>query len=108
MYGEENIVCKSFVLVSLILSSRSLEYGLEEYLIDSKDYQGITSFLEYSGPRIWSIVDNYLTTCFPKVLEKVDYTVCFDECLFKLNRVKSFKKSKFFTPYFCLFDLDMP
>ena len=91
MYGEENIVCKSFVLVSLILSSCSLEYGLEEYLIDSKDYQAITSFWEYSCPHNWPIVDNYFTICFPKVLEKVDYTVCCDECLFRLDTVKSLR-----------------
>ena len=83
IYSQENIVWESFIFVSLILSSCSLEYKLKEYLIDSKGYQGITSFWEYPCPRTWSIVDNCLTTCIPKVLEKVDYKACSGGCLFK-------------------------
>ena len=75
MYSQLNMVCRSCILVSLILSSFSLEYGLKEYLLDSKGYQGITRFWEYPCPITWSTANNNeLITCFPKIPEKASCT----------------------------------
>ena len=69
------MVHRSCILVSLILPSCSLEYGLKQYLRDSKGYQGINSFWMSRCPSIWSIFGNYLLTCFPKIPEEENCTV---------------------------------
>ena len=69
------MVCRSCIFVVLILSSCSLAYGLKEYLRDSKGDHGITSYWMSRCPSIWSIVDNYLITCFPKIPEKENCTI---------------------------------
>ena len=71
--------------MSLILPSHSVE-SEKEYLLDSKIYQEIPSFSGYPRPRIWSIASNCLTSCFSKLLEKVDFTACSGGFLFKKKR----------------------
>ena len=75
IYNQQDMVCRSCILVVLILSSGSLAYGLKEYLRDSKGDQGITSYWMSRCPSIWPIVHNYLITCFPKIPEKENCTV---------------------------------
>ena len=68
IYSQQYMVRRSYVLVSLILSSCSLEYGVKEYLIDSKGYSGISNFWNYLDCEgIWSFnsIDD-IATCFPK------------------------------------------
>ena len=62
------MVRRSYILVSLILLSCSLEYGVKEYLKDSKGYQGISNFWNNPKcPGIWSAsINNLFATCFPK------------------------------------------
>ena len=62
------MVWRSYILVSLILSSCSLEYGVKQYLIDSKDYGGISiewNYNEWQG--IWSYGSGHISTCFLKI-----------------------------------------
>ena len=62
---------RSYILFSLILSSCSLEYGVKQYLIDSKGYSGISIFWNYDGCRgVWSYAGDALGTCFPKLPEE--------------------------------------
>ena len=70
------MVCRSYILVSLVLSSCSLEYGVKKYLIDSKGYLGISQFWDNSWCHIiWSVSISGIYTCFPKKPEKVNCTV---------------------------------
>ena len=58
---------RSCILVSLILSSCSLEYGMIESLKDSNGHHGISSFLNNDRCRpTWSASRSGITTCFPK------------------------------------------
>ena len=58
------MVQRSYILVSLILSSCSLEYGVKQYLIDSKGYGGISSDWNYNEcPGIWSYGSGHISTC---------------------------------------------
>ena len=67
------MVCRSYILVSLVLSSCSLEYGVKKYLIDSKGYLGISQFWDNSWCHIiWSVSISGIYTCFPKKPEKVN------------------------------------
>ena len=62
------MVQRSYILVSLILSSCSLEYGVKQYLIDSEGYSGISTFWNYNNEcqGIWSYNSGKISTCFPK------------------------------------------
>ena len=71
IHSQRYMVQRSYILVSLILSSCSLEYGVKEYLIDSEGYGGISTFWDNSGcPIIWSVSINDISTCFPKKPEE--------------------------------------
>ena len=71
IYSQRYTVRKSYILVSLILSSCSLEYGVKEYLIDSKGYGEISAFWNITEcPKVWSISGNGINTCFPKIPEE--------------------------------------
>lgn len=76
IYTEQNMVRRSYMLASLILSSCSLEYGVKRFLVDSNGNQGITTFWSTQCPDIWSInVEQGITTCFPKLLKNINCTV---------------------------------
>ena len=67
---------RSCILVSLILSSCSLEYRVKKYLLDLKGYEGITSFLDdIHCLRTWSITNSGMTTCLSKDTEEENCTV---------------------------------
>ena len=62
------MVRRSYILVSLMLSSCSLEYGVKQYLIDSKGHRGISHLWNYSVCQgIWSYSNDVMRTCFPKL-----------------------------------------
>ena len=62
------MVWRSYILVSLILSSCSLEYGVKQYLIDSKGYGGISIEWNYNECQgIWSYGSGHISTCFLKI-----------------------------------------
>ena len=62
------MVWRSYILVSLILSSCSLEYGLKQYLIDSKGYGGISIEWNYNECQgIWSYGSDHISTCFLEI-----------------------------------------
>ena len=69
--SQRYTVRKSYILVSLILSSYSLEYRVKGYLIDSKGYGEICAFWNITeSPKVWSISGNGINTCFPKIPEE--------------------------------------
>ena len=69
--NQEDTFRRSCILVSLILSSCSLEYGMIESLKDSKGHHGISSFLNNNRCRqTWSALPSGIATCFPKVSGK--------------------------------------
>ena len=71
IYNQQDMVCRSCILVSLILSSCSLEYGGKKYLMNWKGYQGISSFWHINQcPSFWSVRTDGITACFPKKLEE--------------------------------------
>ena len=66
----------SCILVSLILSSCSIEYGVKKYLIDSKGYRGISVHWDIAHCfGIWSFSPYGITTCFPKDPDEGNCTV---------------------------------
>ena len=68
IYFQKNMVFRSYILVNLILSLCSLEYGLREYLKDTRDYLGINESWYFQCLEAWSFSDFYdrIATCFPK------------------------------------------
>ena len=62
------MVLTSFILVSLILSSCSFEYGVRKYLKDTRDYLGINKFWYFKCLETWSFSKGgfEIVTCFPK------------------------------------------
>ena len=81
IYNQENMVLRSYILFSLLLSSCFLEYRVRKYLKDEytekriPQYSGIDVNWVSHCPEIWSITDYSVVTCFPKHLEKVNCTV---------------------------------
>ena len=76
IYNQQDVVRRSCILVSLMLSSCSLEYEMKRYLVDVNGYQGISPFWDYTHYReTWSIMSSSMFTCFPKELEKENCTV---------------------------------
>ena len=69
------MICRSYILVSLLLSSCSLEYGVKKFLNVSTDNQGVSERWTSQCPRIWSINNNDFGTCFPKEPEKANCTL---------------------------------
>ena len=62
------MVLTSFILVSLMLSSCSFEYGVRKYLKDTIDYLGINKFWYFKCLETWSFSQGGfgIVTCFPK------------------------------------------
>ena len=61
------MVCRNCILISLILSSCSLEYGVKKYLKDSKGYQGISSFWHITQCHsVWSVGTNGIQHASPR------------------------------------------
>ena len=62
------MVLTSFILVSLMLSSCSFEYGVRKYLKDTRDYLGINKFWYFKCLETWSFSEGgfEIVTCFPK------------------------------------------
>ena len=62
------MVLTSFILVSLMLSSCSFEYGVRKYLKDTRDYLGINKFWYFKCLKTWSFSQGgfEIVTCFPK------------------------------------------
>ena len=76
IYNQQDMVHRSCILVSIILSSCPLEYGVKKYLLDLKGYEEITSFLDdIHCLRTWSITNSGMTTCFTKDAEEKNCTV---------------------------------
>lgn len=75
IYSQENVVLRSYILFSLLLSLCFLECRVRQYLKDAQGYYGLNNQWVSHCPTIWSLSDYELTTCFPKVPEKVNCTV---------------------------------
>lgn len=71
------MVLRTYVLVSLILSSCSLENGVKIYINDSEGYRGISESWDIPCAKTWSLTgdkERFLATCFPKIPEEVNCT----------------------------------
>ena len=66
MFSQQNMVFRSYILVNLILSSCSLEYGLKKLLKDTSGFTGISTNWQGDCPGTWSFENNAATTCYPK------------------------------------------
>ena len=69
------MVCRSYILISLISSSCSLEYGVKKFLKVSTGNRGISGSWTTECPGTWSIYSNGRATCFPKEQEKANCTL---------------------------------
>ena len=81
IYSQENMVLRSYILFSLLLSSCFLEYRVRKYLKDDYTKTRISQcspiFYHWINhcPDIWFIGDYGISACFPKPPEKVNCTV---------------------------------
>ena len=55
-----------YILINLILLTCSLEYGPKKPLKDIMGFQGISSNWKNECPKIWSVVNNGLSSCYPR------------------------------------------
>ena len=70
-YNQRYIVRRSYMLVSLILSSCSLEYGVKKYLIDPEVFRATVQLWNYNDCQgIWNEENQDIATCFPKKPEE--------------------------------------
>ena len=60
------MVCRSYILVNLVLSSCSLEYGLRKPLKGTSGPTGISPNWQLDCFKMWNVDNNALTTCYPK------------------------------------------
>lgn len=64
------MVCRSYILVNLVLSSCSLEYGLKKPLKGKSGPRGInTNWQQPDCSEMWNVDKSVLTTCYPKPLQ---------------------------------------
>ena len=88
IYSQRYIVRRIYILVSLILSSCSLEYGVKEYLIDPEGFRKTSHLWNNSAcPGIWSHNSGDITTCFPKVHEEEANCILLS-LSYKINEVR--------------------
>ena len=87
IYNQRYIVRRSYILVSLILSSCSLEYGVKKYLIDPEGFHATFHLWNNTEcPDIWSHNNRDITTCFPKKAEKANCMLL--SLSYKINEVR--------------------
>ena len=87
IYNQRYIVRRSYILVSLILSSCSLEYGVKKYLIDPEGFHATVHLWNNTEcPGIWSHNNRDITTCFPKTPEKANCMLL--SLSYKINEVR--------------------
>ena len=75
LHIQQNMVCRSYILVNLILSSCSLEYGDKKTLKDVKGNEGIGGLWNTQCPNIWSVSVSDISTCIPKKPEQINCIV---------------------------------
>ena len=87
VYSQQNLFRRSFILVNLILSSYSQEYGLIKHLKDIKGYSGISTSwnIEKCGDT-WSHLNGFLSSCLPKKADKANCTAL--SLSYNVNKVK--------------------
>ena len=73
-YNHENMLIKSYISISLILSSSSLEYGVRKYLKDAKGYLGISKSWTLPCKSLWAFLNGGITTCYPKEPKETNCT----------------------------------
>ena len=60
------MVCRSYILVNLVLSSCSLEYGLKKPVKDTSGFTGISANWQPNCLGMWNLENKVLSTCYPK------------------------------------------